>query len=379
MSQVPIADWRLKHDDDNDEISMSSSFGSESRIHVPITQGSVAIDSYQDEGDDYDEYDEYDESSVSDCESVVSGNRIAEQVTIESNQTNGLVQLVQLDESDKLHGIIGKKFVSRLGEFGINVRVECIRRNMFNSSAIAQAKLISFQVYTKALEKKNGGEVNVKYAWFGGSKDEINKIVMYGFGHNNVQTNRGFGQGIVLSADHSPLESVESAIVDGDGMKHILLCRVLLGKTELVNRGSTQCYPSSDEIQTGVDDLISPKKYIVWASQMNTSILPEFVISFTTLPRPQSNGGRLQKPVSPSIPIPQLITALSKILPPKAIKEITHHRRSFIEHKISRRDMIKGIRKVTGDRVLVAVLKEFTEQRGLNKSGKFESITNRLK
>lgn len=78
------------------------------------------------------------------------------------------------------------------------------------------------------------------------------------------------------------INSVESAIVDGDGMKHMLLCRVLLGKTEVVNRFSTQCHPSSDDFQSGVDDLVSPKKYVVWSSQMNTHILPEFVISFKT-------------------------------------------------------------------------------------------------
>ncbi|XP_071712464.1 probable inactive poly [ADP-ribose] polymerase SRO5 [Rutidosis leptorrhynchoides] len=359
MSRVPV-DLNLIPD----EISILSSFGSESKVHIPVLQGSVATNSFEYGGDDYDE------SSVSDCESVVSGNRIAERVLIESNETNGLVQL---DESDKLYGTIVKNFVTRLGEIGINVQVECIRKNMFNSSAIAQAKLTSFQLVTKAVEKKNGGEVNVKYAWFGGSKDEIDKIVMYGFGHDNVQTNGGFGQGIVLSAAHSPLESMESAIVDGDGMKHILLCRVLLGKTELMNCGSKQCYPSSDDFDTGVDDLVSPKKYVVWSSQMNTHILPQFVLSFKTI------TNVIRKPVSPRIPIPQLITALSKILPLKAIKEITLHHRSFIEHKISRSEMIKRIRKVTGDRVLVAVLKEFTEQRGLDHSGKFELIANRLK
>lgn len=38
------------------------------------------------------------------------------------------------------------------------------------------------------------------------------------------------------------------------------------------------------------------------------------------------------------------------------------------EHKISRRDMIQGIRECTGDSLLLMVLKDFTEQRkhGLN-------------
>ncbi|MFS7955206.1 hypothetical protein Hanom_Chr07g00639941 [Helianthus anomalus] len=37
---------------------------------------------------------------------------------------------------------------------------------MFNASEIAQARLSSFQIYTKSVEKKNGGDANVKYAWF---------------------------------------------------------------------------------------------------------------------------------------------------------------------------------------------------------------------
>ncbi|KAJ0527738.1 putative poly(ADP-ribose) polymerase, catalytic domain, RST domain-containing protein [Helianthus annuus] len=170
--------------------------------------------------------------------------------------------------------------------------------------------------------------------------------------------------------------SVESAIADEDGIKHILLCRVLLGKTELVSRGSKQSHPSSEDFQSGVDDLVSPKKYIVWSSQMNTHILPEFVISFKTLTSMNSQPFQecdqvpkldgvpvcVKKPISPWIPIPELIAALSKILPPKAIKEITQFRRSYIEHKIPRCDMIRGIRKITGDRLLLTVLKNFNEQ-----------------
>ncbi|PWA72170.1 Poly(ADP-ribose) polymerase, catalytic domain-containing protein [Artemisia annua] len=66
------------------------------------------------------------------------------------------------------------------------------------------------------------------------------------------------------------------------------------------------------------DDLVSPKKYIIWSSQMNTHILLEFVISFKTqriVNRSQVNGVRLGKPISPWISIPDLIANLSKMLP----------------------------------------------------------------
>lgn len=59
-----------------------------------------------------------------------------------------------------------------------------------------------------------------------------------------------------------------------------MLCRVVLGNMELVHPGSEQCHPSSEEFDSGADNLISPRKYIVWSTHMNTHILPEYVISF---------------------------------------------------------------------------------------------------
>ncbi|KAK9066477.1 hypothetical protein SSX86_013799 [Deinandra increscens subsp. villosa] len=339
----------------NDE-EASSSFGTGGGVFIPVIEAS---------GDRSEDEDEGGSSSVSDCESVVSGNRSVERRSI------GLNGMIRLDDGDKLHGIIGKKFVSRLSDMGINAQVHCIQRNLFNASAISQAKLSSFQIFSKAVERRNGGDAHIKYAWFGASKDEIDNIILHGFGYDNIQKNSFFNHGIVLSADHSPLESVQSAIADEDGIKHILLCRVLLGRTELVSSGSMQSHPSSENFQSGVDDLVSPKKYIVWSSQMNTHILPEFVISFKTLTSmnrtTKQDGAHLPKPVSPWIPIPELIAALSKILPPKAIKKMTQFRQSYIEHKISRRDMIRGIRQVAGDRMLLMVLKSFNEQRRGNR------------
>lgn len=316
---------------------------------------------------------EDDESVVSDCESVVTGNSV-------QSVKKRVAGLVKMDEGDKLHGIISTKFVAKLGQIGMKAEVEGVYRNMFNESLVKQAKVSAFQIYTKAVGAKNGGVTNVKYGWFGGcSKQEIDRIVEHGFGFGDVGNCGGFGNAVVLNADHSPLESVESAIADDDGVKHILLCRVLLGKTEVVNRFSTLCHPSSEEFDSGVDDLVSPKKYIIWSSQMNTHILPEFVISFKTQKienRPQVNGVRLEKPVSPWIPIPELIAKLSKMLPPKSIKEIKEYRHNYIERKITRLDMIRGIKGITGDRMLLMVLKEFNEKRRVDHSG---SIYNRVK
>ncbi|KAL4560396.1 hypothetical protein LXL04_032547 [Taraxacum kok-saghyz] len=69
---------------------------------------------------------------------------------------------------------------------------------------------------------------------------------------------------------------------------------------------------------------------------------------------------------------PIFIAALSKILFPKSMKEITQYRRNYIERKISRREMIQGIRDFTGDNLLLMVLKDFTEQRKHGFSARFK-------
>lgn len=72
---------------------------------------------------------------------------------------------------------------------------------------------------------------------------------------------------------------------DENGDQHVVLCRVILGASELVAYGSDQFHPSSEEFDTGVDDLVSPRRLIVWSTHMNTHILPLYVVSFRLPPR----------------------------------------------------------------------------------------------
>lgn len=64
----------------------------------------------------------------------------------------------------------------------------------------------------------------------------------------------------------------------------MLLCRVILGNMEQVSPGSQQKYPSSNEYDSGVDDCLNPKRYVVWSSYLNTHIHPEYVVSFKLSP-----------------------------------------------------------------------------------------------
>lgn len=73
---------------------------------------------------------------------------------------------------------------------------------------------------------------------------------------------------------------------DDDGVRHVVLCRVILGNVEKIEAGSQQSYPSSAEFDTGADDLNNPKWYVVWCSHINSRILPVYVVSYKSSDRP---------------------------------------------------------------------------------------------
>ncbi|XP_022737436.1 probable inactive poly [ADP-ribose] polymerase SRO5 [Durio zibethinus] len=299
------------------------------------------------------------ESIISDCESCVSGPSFDQS----SLFNNGLIRLFP---GDKAHDLIKKRFLSNLGTMAAHTKDLTIQKNAF-LGVTWQARLQSFEIFIKAMEKKCGGDANVKYAWCPATRDEISKIVDHGFGHCGMPENSGlYGCGVYLSPDDSPMDSVKNAMVDKNGVRYLMLCRVILGKSEVVQPGSKQCHPSSDEFDSGVDDLSSPKKYILWSTHVNTHILPEFILSFTAPPSVKGFLGmqdRLKMPTSPWISFPALISALSEFLPRTSINLIAKYYRDHKDKKISRHELIQFVRQIAGDKLLMAVIKSSRTKR----------------
>uniref|UniRef100_A0A161ZRA3 Uncharacterized protein n=1 Tax=Daucus carota subsp. sativus TaxID=79200 RepID=A0A161ZRA3_DAUCS len=294
------------------------------------------------------------ESSVSDCESMVVGG------STKSEFESSGEKLVSLNEEDKLYKTIAERLLVGLRDLGLDAQVESVCRNFFAGFTF-QARFQAFRVFQKALERKNGG-ANVKYAWYGGRKDEIIKILAHGFGHcrQGDGTEGSYGTGVYLSPFCAPVESVQAAVEDDDGLRYLLLCRVLLGRVELVRPGSQQYHPSSSEFDSGVDSLECPKKIIVWANQMNTHIMPEFLVTFTA--QPCSKGHQrtqIRKPTSPWMPFPSLISTLAKVLPPDATNLIMKYHRDNRDNKISRQELIQRVRQIAGDNLLATVIRSF--------------------
>uniref|UniRef100_A0A803PG16 Inactive poly [ADP-ribose] polymerase RCD1-like n=1 Tax=Cannabis sativa TaxID=3483 RepID=A0A803PG16_CANSA len=89
-----------------------------------------------------------------------------------------------------------------------------------------------------------------------------------------------YGTGVHMTAASFPSMSASYCDIDEKNVQHIVLCRVITGNVEVIHPGSKQFYPSSNEYDTGVDDLQNPRHYIVWNMNINTHIYPEFVVSF---------------------------------------------------------------------------------------------------
>ena len=141
----------------------------------------------------------YQESVPSDCESSVSGPSFDQS----SLFNNGLIRLFP---GDKAHDVIKKRFLSNLGLLAAHTKDLTIQKNGF-LGVTWQARLQSFQIFIKAIEKKCGGHANVKYAWCPVTRGEICKIVEHGFGNCRLPENTGlYDCGVYLSPHDSPME-----------------------------------------------------------------------------------------------------------------------------------------------------------------------------
>lgn len=299
------------------------------------------------------------DSSVSDCESIVSADHSGTSAAPPLPFTGA--GLMELEEGDKAHRLIKERFVSRLGALRAQVTVAAIHRSC-SSSFAARSRAQAFQVYSAAVQKKGGGDTaNVRYAWYPASKEEVAKIFSYGFGYSGKPENSGlYGRGVYFAPDNHPLQSVESAPVNEDGLRHLLLCQVILGKSELIDFGSEQSHPSSEQYDSGVDDLSSPKRYIIWNTHINTHVLPEYVVSFRAPCCSRGllrTPGKSRKPTSPWMPFRVLISELSKILPPSDINSMSKYYKDHKEGKIPRHELVRKVRQIAGDGLLTRIIK----------------------
>lgn len=326
-----------------------------------------------------------------------------------SKKSNNL--MIKLEDGDKEFVAVRDRFLGGLRTLAALTTIVGIYRIVSG-----QARSQTFRRHAEDVARKSAcGNANMRYAWHGTSNKAISGIILYGFGHPKTPKHgAAYGIGVYLAPENCAYISAAYSDVDENGEQHMVLCRVIMGNIEQVKHGSQQFHPSSEQFDTGIDDLKSPKRYIVWSTHMNTHILPEYVVSFrvppplreywsklkanqgiTSVPRSPKcslcNGqaysgaaceidgdqqlcpplikeatlktqGNARVPSSAWMSFPKLFSIIEKFLSSSSVSLMKRQYASYKEGKISREDLIRKVRAISGDKLLISVIKMFRGQ-----------------
>ncbi|XP_027149050.1 probable inactive poly [ADP-ribose] polymerase SRO3 isoform X1 [Coffea eugenioides] len=266
-----------------------------------------------------------------------------------------------LNEGEKEYTIVKNLFLSGLRSEETDATItrihQCTRTGVLDKAR--------YEVFMKQMEimKKARGDANMVFAWHGTSAEGVDSILAHGFGMpDQVQTPRPHGVGVYLSPAKLPHISAMMSDIDDNGEKHVILCRVLLGKCEKIEAGSNQKLPSSLDFDTGVDQLTDPKWYVVWPTNMSTHILPELVVSYKSANHVQGQVTgtpcvKLDSPV-PSPFVAKLFAKLGRSLPPLKVLQLQTLCGSLKDGKVGKDMFMEQLRSVVGDEMLRSAINE---------------------
>ncbi|KAI4337542.1 hypothetical protein L6164_015945 [Bauhinia variegata] len=196
-----------------------------------------------------------------------------------SSKRRSLTNAKLLGKEDRPYILVSNLFLSEMRKVDVGVTITAIHQ-WECKGPIEKARHEDFQRQIE-ITKAARGASNTVFAWYAAPANRVSDILTYGFGFpSNTLGSPAYGVGIYLSPVSLPHLSVAQLEEDKNGEKHIILCQVILGKVEKVEKGSRQRGPSGADFDTGADDPKNPKWYVVWSTNMNTRIIPESVVSF---------------------------------------------------------------------------------------------------
>ncbi|KAK9683982.1 hypothetical protein RND81_10G179000 [Saponaria officinalis] len=280
-----------------------------------------------------------------------------------------------------------------------------------NSGSMSERRLELFLKQVQ-ITRKYRGDANVRYAWLESTKEASSGIMAYGLSHFGFQQIKSaYGIGVHLAPANCAYTSANYCDVDENGVRYMVLCRVILGNMEMVHAGSKQFHPSSDNFDSGVDDPKNPLHYVVWSMNINSHIYPEYVVSFKVPTDDKGSvlkyGGKHEKlrvkpvhesafnqtkvgaaidmvsdhrsnltsiskettinslatrlPRSPWIPFPVLFAAISKQVHSSDMKTVLIHYEQFRKKVISRENFVTNLRLTVGDAILKTTIIELNK------------------
>lgn len=275
------------------------------------------------------------------------------------------------------------------------------------SRGVSNTRQARFELFMKQIEitARYRGDANVRYAWLPSSNVMASTIMKYGLGFSGeTKLKPVYGFGVHLIPSDCAEMSAHCCDDDDKGVRHMILCRVIMGKMELLYPGSKQFHPSSEEFDSGVDDLQNPRRYIIW-NMNSSSIYPEYILSFKISSKAQGIQNRfdlpgayaslpvsgvqvqldssttgltsecdqalineptnkgvnvgsnpVRAPKSPWMPFSMLFAAISSKVPEKDMNLVHSNYELFKSKRMSREDFVRKLRVVVGDSLLRSTL-----------------------
>ncbi|XP_019051527.1 PREDICTED: probable inactive poly [ADP-ribose] polymerase SRO2 [Nelumbo nucifera] len=106
------------------------------------------------------------ETPVSDSESGICG------ASLQGSRIFGGDGMIRLEGGDKEHNNIKQRFLLGMRSVGRHTEVVRIHKNSF-SNFLGRTRIQSFGIFSGAITQKCHGNANIKYVWYGTSKDGI--------------------------------------------------------------------------------------------------------------------------------------------------------------------------------------------------------------
>ncbi|CAA6657635.1 unnamed protein product [Spirodela intermedia] len=202
-----------------------------------------------------------------------------------------------LSEGDRCYKIVRSLFLTGMRRFSPHTRITRIRRGLRLKAFMAQAERT----------KLAGGAANIKFGWYGADASAVAAVAADGFG--------SLIPGAFLSHASYPYPSSLLSEVDEDGERHIM--------------------------------------GFVWGAQMNTNILPQYIVSFKTSDpqRPMTKGAKGEA-VNRGLSFPKLFAEMGSSLPSSRVQALQVLYNRFKAGRVSKDIFTAGLRRIVGDRLL---------------------------
>lgn len=349
-------------------------------------------------GTDNDPKGKQESRSSAESSNSISGSGKGEEVVSSGKKLK--VEHVSAVQSDRFvdSGVLKRFLLRGLGPlFSDNDIIEILKLPVSDKSG-----RLRFEVFEQEMEKiKNlRGDPHVRYAWLACTKDVVLEISS-GSSLQIFQSEKcpSYGIGAHLFPANCSYNCARYADIEEVGLIRMILCRVIMGNVEPLVLNSKQFQPTNDTFDSGADNIQSPNCYVIWDTDLEKRILPEYVVtikmpekakewmgvkentqyytSVTDSGSPRSvleeknfntgmgfNAGATNgndkrgsgSPSSPWIPFSMLFAYISSKVSPQAMDKINAHYEDFKRNKISRIELVRWLRHIVGDKVLVSII-----------------------